>query len=86
MLFIFINKSNNNNFNINRYINDKLYKIRYILISRVLKERKVAEFEFLDIVEIDINLYYYLAKNKENRLFFLIINKIYNNFTSKLIV
>ena len=38
----------------------------------------IKKFNFIDIVEIDASIYYYLIRNKKNKLFSLIINKIYN--------
>ena len=40
----------------------------------------IKKFDFIDIIEINISIYYYLTRNKENKLFFLIINEIYNIF------
>ena len=39
---------------------------------------KIQKSDFIDIVEIDVLAYYYLVKNKENKLFSLIMNKIYD--------
>ena len=36
--------------------------------------------DLLNIVEIDISIYYYLVRNKENKLFSLTMNKIYDTF------
>ena len=38
----------------------------------------IQKFDFLDIAEIDTLTYYYLTRNKENKLFSLIMNEIYN--------
>ena len=46
----------------------------------------MSKFEFFNITKIDIDFYYYLIKNKNNKLFFIIINEIYNNFTLNLIM
>ena len=40
--------------------------------------------DFIDIVEINISIYYYLIRNKENKLFYLIINEIYDIFNKSL--
>ena len=40
----------------------------------------IKKFNFIDIIKINISIYYYLIRNKENKLFFLIINKIYKFF------
>ena len=54
---------------------------RFILIPHISKKRKLLKPEFFNITEIKINPYYHLIKNKDNKLFFIIINKIYNNLT-----
>ena len=41
---------------------------------------KIKKFDFIYIIKIDALIYYYLIRNKENKLFSLIINKIYNTF------
>ena len=71
------NDSNENNFDMN-YSKDVFNKKRSTLIFRALKEIKIQKFDFIDIVEIDVLTYYYLVKNKENKLFSLIINEIYD--------
>ena len=38
----------------------------------------IKKFDFINIVKINALIYYYLIRNKKNKLFFLIINKIYN--------
>ena len=38
----------------------------------------IKKFNFIDIVEINVFVYYYLIRNKKNKLFFRIMNKIYN--------
>ena len=53
---------------------------RFISIFYISK-KKLLKLEFLNIAEIDINPYHYLIKNKNNKLFFVIINEIYNNLT-----
>ena len=40
----------------------------------------IQKLNFLNIVEINVSIYYYLIRSKENKLFFLIINKIYDIF------
>ena len=40
----------------------------------------VQKSDFLNIIEIDALIYYYLIRNKENRLFSLTINEIYDTF------
>ena len=79
ILSLFISK---NGFDFNFFDNKK----RFISIFYTLKERKILKFEFLNITEIDIDSYYYLIKNKNNKLFFIIISEIYNNFILNLII
>ena len=71
------NKSNEDNFDVN-----SLKDIRKRLTStlKALKEKMIQKFNLLNIVEIDALAYYYLIRNKENKLFSLIINKIYDTF------
>ena len=38
----------------------------------------IKKFDFIDIVKIDILIYYHLTRNKKNKLFSLIINEIYD--------
>ena len=40
----------------------------------------IKKLNFIDIVEINASTYYYLIRNKENKLFSLIINEIYDIF------
>ena len=40
----------------------------------------IQKSDLLDIVEINVSIYYYLIRSKENKLFFLIMNKIYDIF------
>ena len=40
----------------------------------------IKKFDFIDIVKINASIYYYLIRNKENKLFFLIMNEIYEIF------
>ena len=70
------NKSNEDNFDINSLKN---IKKKSTSILKAFKERIIQKFNFLDIVEIDA-LIYYLIRNKENKLFSLIMNKIYDIF------
>ena len=41
---------------------------------------KIKKPDFIDIAKINVLVYYYLARNKENKLFSLIINEIYDTF------
>ena len=54
-----------------------LKRYRLISTSRAAKERHLIESKLLDIAKIKVEVFYYLAPFKKNKLFFLIINKIY---------
>ena len=45
---------------------------------RAFKEKMIQKSDFLNIIEIDALIYYYLARSKENKLFSLIMNEIYD--------
>ena len=47
---------------------------------RTFKEKKIQKFDLIDIAEIDAFVYYHLIRNKENKLFFLTMNEIYDIF------
>ena len=49
-------------------------------ILKTLKEKMIQKLNFLNIVEIDVSIYYYLARSKENKLFSLTMNEIYDTF------
>ena len=40
----------------------------------------IRKFDFIDIAKINVSIYYYLIRNKENKLFSLTINEIYDTF------
>ena len=73
------NESNKNNFDINHF-KDILNKKRSILTLKIFKKKIIKKSDFIDIVEINASIYYYLIRNKENKFFFLIINEIYDIF------
>ena len=75
--FIVENESNENSFDIH-YFKDILNKKRSILTFRAFKKKMIKEPDFIDIVEIDALTYYHLARNKENKFFFLTMNEIYD--------
>ena len=77
--FIIKNESNENNFDIN-YFKNISNKKRSTLIFKKLKEKMIKKFDFIDIIKINISTYYYLTRNKKNKFFSLIINKIYDIF------
>ena len=45
----------------------------------------IENFNFIDIIKINVLIYYYLIR-KKNKLFSLIINKIYNIFKKNEII
>ena len=73
------NKSNENNFDI-IYSKNILNKKRSILTFKTFKEKIIKKFNFINIIEINASIYYYLIRNKKNKLFSLIINEIYDIF------
>ena len=75
--FIIKNESNRNNFNINS-LKDISNKKRLTLISKTFKKRIIKKPNFIDIIEIDVLIYYHLVRNKENKFFSLTINEIYD--------
>ena len=77
--FIVKNELNENNFDIN-YFKNISNKKRLILTLKAFKEKMIKKFDVIDIVEINVSIYYYLIRNKKNKLFFLIINEIYDIF------
>ena len=77
--FIIKNELNKNNFDIN-YFKNILNRKRSILTSKTLKKKMIKKFNFINIVKINASIYYYLIRNKENKLFSLTINEIYNIF------
>ena len=70
-------ESNEDNFD-THYFKDISNRKRSTLTFRAFKEKMIKEFDFIDIVEIDISIYYYLIRNKKNKLFSLIMNEIYD--------
>ena len=77
--FIVKNESNKNNFDINHFKNISNKK-KSISTFKTFKEKMIKKFDFIDIVEINASTYYYLIRNKKNKLFSLIINEIYDIF------
>ena len=73
--FIIKNKSNEDNFDINHFKNI-LNKKRSILTFRAFKEKMIKKFNLIDIIKTNASIYYYLTRNKKNKLFSLIINEI----------
>ena len=77
--FIVENESNEDSFDINHF-KDILNKKRSTLTFKTFKEKIIKKFDLINIIEIDASIYYYLIRNKENKLFFLIMNEIYDIF------
>ena len=73
--FIVKNDSNEDNFDMNHSKN-VFNRKRLTSTLKTLKEMKIQKFDLIDIVEIDASAYYYLIRNKENKLFSLTINEI----------
>ena len=71
------NDSNENSFDIN-HSKDVSNKKRLTSTLRALKEKKIQKSNLIDIVEINAFAYYHLIRNKENKLFFLTMNEIYD--------
>ena len=83
--FIVENNSNENNFDINHLKDvsnrkELINKKRSTSTLRAFKKNKIQKFNLIDIAEIDAFAYYYLIRDKENKLFFLIMNEIYDIF------
>ena len=47
---------------------------------KALKKKMIQKSNLLNIVEINVSIYYYLIRSKENKLFSLTMNKIYDIF------
>ena len=53
---------------------------RLTFILKAFKKKMIQKSNLLNIVEINVSIYYYLTRSKENKLFSLIINEIYDTF------
>ena len=71
------NKSDEDDFDVD-FLKD--IKKRSTSILRAFKKKIIQKFDLFNIVEIGALVYYYLIRNKENKLFSLIMNKIYDIF------
>ena len=71
------NESNENNFDMN-HLKNISNKKKLISILKIFKEKMIKKFNFIDIVKIGVLIYYYLVRNKKNKLFSLIMNEIYD--------
>ena len=60
------------------YLKDILNKKRLISTFKIFKEKIIKKSDFINIVKIDVLIYYYLIRNKKNKFFSLIMNEIYN--------
>ena len=67
--------SNKENFDVNS-LKDTRKKSTFIF--KTFKEKMIQKLDLLDIVEINISIYYYLVRSKKNKLFSLIMNEIYD--------
>ena len=72
-----VKNSNEESFDVNF---SKNIKKRSTSTLKTLKKKMIQKSDLLNIVEIDVLIYYHLARSKENKLFFLIINEIYDTF------
>ena len=66
---------NEENFDIN---SSKDTKKRLTFTFKTFKKRIIQKLDLLNIIEINASIYYYLTRSKKNKLFSLIINKIYD--------
>ena len=73
--FIIKNELNEDDFDIN---SSKDIRKRLTSIFKTFKKKMIQKLDLLDIAEIDVLIYYYLTRNKENKLFSLIMNEIYD--------
>ena len=60
------------------YFKDTLNRKRSISTFKTFKEKMIKKFDFIDIIKINASTYYHLIRNKENKLFSLIMNEIYD--------
>ena len=75
--FIVKNELNENSFDMNFSKNTSNRK-KTILTFKTLKKRIIKKSDFIDIAKINALIYYHLTHNKENKLFSLTINEIYD--------
>ena len=75
--FIVKNESDEDNSDMN-FSKDISNRKKIISILRAFKERMIKEFNLINIAEIDASVYYHLTRNKENKLFSLTMNEIYD--------
>ena len=75
--FIIKNESNEDNFDMN-YLKNISNRKRLISTFKAFKEKMIKKFNLIDIIEINVSIYYHLTRNKKNKFFSLIINEIYD--------
>ena len=62
------------------YSKEILDRKKVTLIFKTFKEKMIQKFHLINDIEINVLTYYYFIKNKENKLFSLIINETYHIF------
>ena len=76
-LKLIVKNLNEKSFDVN---SSKNIKKRSTSTLRALKKKMIQKSNLLNIIEINALIYYFLIRNKENKLFSLIINEIYDTF------
>ena len=80
------NDSDENNFDIN-FSKNISNKKKLTLTLKIFKEKIIKKSNLINITKINALIYYYLIRNKKNKLFSLTINEIYDtsykSFSSK---
>ena len=72
-----VKNSNEESFDINF---SKDIKKRFTSTLKALKKKMIQKSNFLNIIEINVLIYYYLIRSKKNKLFSLTMNEIYDTF------
>ena len=67
--FIAKNELNENNFDIN-FLKNTSNRKRIILTFKTFKEKIIKKSDLINITKINALTYYYLTRNKKNKLFF----------------
>ena len=75
--FIVKNESDENNFDMNS-LKNILNRKKITLTFKAFKKKMIKKSDLIDIAEIDAPVYYYLIRNKKNKLFSLTMNEIYD--------
>ena len=63
----------------------KFFRIRILSIFREIKKLRKKNFEYLDIYKISIDVFYLNIKDKKNKLFSLILNKISSKLETRVL-